>query len=92
MAQPRRYDGYGQPLPELTDARREVLRETNFNQQQRGELFRRLEEQFDTLLRRGIWADVLIQFRVENGRIQPDLRVGVTRLYRSVQEHEDAPS
>jgi hypothetical protein len=85
MAQPRR-DGYGRPLPELADAQKEVLLERPFNQQQRRLILRLLEEQYRLLLRRGTHAAVVLQFDVQDGMIQTDIKVTIGRLWRQPPE------
>jgi hypothetical protein len=80
-----RRDGYGRPLPELADARQEVLKDSPHNQELRRMILALLEEHYHALLRRGIFADVALKFLVRDGRIQPDMDMTVTKQYRQVQ-------
>jgi hypothetical protein len=84
-----RRDGYGRPLPELADARHEVLKDTPQNQDLRKMILALLEEHYAALLRRGIFADVALTFLVRDGRIQPDMDVVVTKQYRHIQGSSD---
>lgn len=82
MAQPVRHDGYGRPLPELADARQEVLLERPSNRAQRKLLQQLLENQAALLLRRGIYAEVSVRFVVSDGVIQSPVDVIVNQHYK----------
>jgi hypothetical protein len=84
MAQSRpRYTDYGAPLPELADARQEVLYDREQNQAQRRHLLHRLEQVAHELLRRGVFAEVRCEWKIENGIIQDPVDVSVTRHWRT---------
>jgi hypothetical protein len=84
MAVPQaRRDGYGRPLPELTDAAREPLGHLAQNQDVRKEILSLLEEKLHVLLRRGVFAEVTMTARILDGCLQMDLDVAVTQHYRS---------
>ena len=82
---PRR-DHYGAPLPELTDAYREVLAARPSNTAHRRHISAILENVYQTLLRRDIHAEVTLSFTVVGGIIQADVQLGVQRQYRYVTE------
>jgi len=83
MALPQsRRDSYGRPLPELTDARQELLIERPYNQAKRRELLARIEELLPQILRRGTYADVVLRFSVQDGLIQKEIALGVERHFR----------
>ena len=86
MPVPMRRDGYGAPVPELTDARQAVLYDRPFNVQQRREILHQLEEQWRACLRKGTSVDVQLRFIVQDGIIQADVTWQTTRLYRTVRE------
>lgn len=80
MAVPKvRYDAYGRPLPQLSEASRERLHERPFNRQQQRNLVLLLEELHEELLRRGTYADVTLQFSVKDGVLTEEVRLGVVR-------------
>jgi hypothetical protein len=68
-----RYDAYGRPLPELTDAGQEVLYGRDQNAGQRRLLLALLEQAFHDLLRRGVYAEVHLGFCVQDGLIQTEI-------------------
>lgn len=86
--QHQRYDGYGRPIVPLTDACVESLVERPANQRVRQLLYRHIEALWDTLLRRGTYADVAVQFRVRDGLLLAEVRVGVTQRHRAQPEEE----
>jgi hypothetical protein len=86
MPQFMRHDGYGNPLPDLADARKAVLYERPFNVQQRRTILQLLEEQWRELLRKGMHGDVTLTFYVRDGLIQPDVALTETHVYRSVKD------
>jgi hypothetical protein len=89
MALPQsRRDSYGRPLPELTEARHELLVERPYNQAKRRELLARIEELLPQILRRGVHADVVVRFSVQDGLIQKEIDLGVTRHFRQQPEDE----
>jgi len=79
MPQRLRHDAYGRPLPELADARQEVLLEKEQNVEQCRLIQRLLEHYYAELLRRGIHAEVTLGFAVQNGIIQREVCIAVTR-------------
>jgi hypothetical protein len=81
MAARQRLDGYGAPLPALTDARQQSLRTSATNQGHLAWLWTLLEEHYEALLCRGSFADVTLTFRVEDGSVQGEVDVTVTRHY-----------
>lgn len=81
-AQRLRLDGYGKPLPSLTDARQQSLRQTATNQRQQSWLWALLEEQYDALLCRGSFADVTLTFRVRDGSLSGEVDLSVTHHHR----------
>ena len=87
MAQPqKRYDGYGRPLPPLTDAREESLYEQSLNQQTRKMIAAQLETHYRALLRRGVYADVTLTLGIKNGVIMEEVRVSVGHTVRCERE------
>lgn len=78
----QRLDGYGRPLPMLADAREQSLRHTAINDRQQAWLWALLEEQYDALLCRGSFAEVILTFRVENGTLSGEVDVSITRHHR----------
>jgi hypothetical protein len=82
MERAARHDRYGAPLPELAEASRQALHDTPANLTQRRHIQAVLEETYRVLLRRDMNADVTVSFKVVQGRIQDDVRVGVERQYR----------
>jgi O-methyltransferase involved in polyketide biosynthesis len=86
-----RHDGYGNPLPELAEARKAVLYERPVNAQQRRVILQLLEEQWRDMLRKGINGNVTLTFYVWDGLLQPDVALTKTQVYRSVKEESDAP-
>jgi hypothetical protein len=79
-------DAYGRPLPEVTDAYREVLSARPANVRQRRRISAMLEDLYGALLRRDIRAEVAVSFTVVGGMIQPDLDVSVKRQYHFAGE------
>lgn len=77
-------DPYGAPPPGFTEALRE--RQANVTQSQRVHAL--LEELYTTLLRRGVHAEVTVNFTVVNGVIQADIHLGVVRHYRAPAPEE----
>ena len=86
MASPARHDRYGGPLPELTDAYREVLKNREANVLQRRRISAILEDLYDALLRRDIHAEVTVSFKVMSGIIQGEVKAGVVRQHRWLAE------
>jgi hypothetical protein len=83
MAQPQqRHDGYGRPLPELTDAAQEVLYAREQNVAQRRLVLALFEQLAHDLLRRGVYAEASIGFRVQDGMLQAEIDVAVIRHWR----------
>jgi len=76
-----RLDGYGAPLPALTDARQQSLRTSATNQEQLAWLWTLLEEEYAAILCRGAFADVTLTFHVKDGSVQGEVDVSVTRHY-----------
>lgn len=74
MARPSRHslglNEYGEQRQPLTDARFEVLKDREVNVEQRARILRAFEAICDTLLRRGRYAKVTIQYIVDDGMIQ----------------------
>lgn len=81
-----RIDSYGKPLPELTDAREQVLFEHATNQAQHRFLLALIEESCRAVLRRGWYGDVHLHFSVEDGVLQSDMRAGLERQWRAPRE------
>jgi hypothetical protein len=87
MAQrPHPQDAYGRPLPTLTDADRAVLKARPFNVLQRRRIAAVLEDLYDALLRREIYAEVTVTFTIQSGIIQAEVSTGVSRQHRFAQE------
>ena len=80
MPHPRR-DAYGRPLPELVDARQELLRDHPQNRARERFLRECLDEWLGHLLRRDVWGDVAVRFRLEDGVLQREMTISVTRSY-----------
>jgi len=76
------HDAYGRVLPELTDAERAVLKSRPANVLQRRRIHAVLEDLYDALLRRDIYAEVSVTFRVMGGVIQGEVSTGVVRQFR----------
>lgn len=81
-----RRDSYGRPLPELTDARQELLLERPQNQAQRRFIVALFEEQMAQILRRGMHVDVVVRFAVQDGIIQKEIDLVLTRHLRTQAE------
>jgi hypothetical protein len=81
LHQPR-HDAYGNPVPSLTEARVERLYDRPMNQDVRRTILQELERHYDTLLRRGTYAEVTVSFVVKNGILAEDVRVGVVEIVR----------
>jgi hypothetical protein len=79
-------DAYGRPLPEVTDAYREVLSTRPVNIRHRRRITAMLEDLYGALLRRDIHAEVTVRFKVESGMIQTEIETEVIRHYRAVVE------
>ena len=82
----QRLDGYGKPLPALTDARQQALHHTAINQRQQAWLWALLEQQYEALLCRGSFAEVTLTFRVEDGTLSGEVDVRITRHHRREEE------
>jgi hypothetical protein len=83
MALPQsRRDSYGRPIQPLTDARQELLLERPQNQAQRRFLVALLEEQMPQILRRGMHVEVVVRFAVQDGVIQKEIDLVLTRHVR----------
>jgi hypothetical protein len=81
MAARQRLDGYGAPLPALSDARQQSLRTSATNQRQRLRIGALLEQEYDALLCRGSFAEVTVTFRIHDGSLQAEVDVSVTRYH-----------
>jgi hypothetical protein len=81
-----RRDSYGRPLPELTEARQELLLERPQNQAARRFLVALFEEQMAQSLRRGMHVDVVVRFQIQDGILQKDVDLTMTRHYRQTIE------
>jgi hypothetical protein len=87
MALPQsRRDSYGRPIQPLTEARQELLLDRPQNQAQRRFLVALLEEQMPQILRRGMYVDVVLRFAVQNGIIQNEIDLVLTRHLRHQAE------
>jgi hypothetical protein len=86
MASPARHrvDDYGYPRPEVTDARKELIKDKPQNQEQRDLMRRLLESVYQSVLRRGWYGTVTIEFQVEDGLIQQDVIEHTRRKRRSL--------
>lgn len=92
MAEPRsRFDGYGRPLPELADAREEVLYQSETNQDTRRHLHALIDDYCHQVLRRGTYAEVTLTFDVVDGSIQHGIRSRLTRYWgrQRARGHEE---
>jgi hypothetical protein len=78
-----RRDPYGKPLPTLVEAAQESLYGRTTNEDLRRRIADLLNIYYDTLLRRDVSAEMSLSFRVVEGIIQDDLRVGLNRVYRT---------
>jgi hypothetical protein len=87
MAVPRaRLDSWGQPLPELAEARQAVLKDTPHNQAMRRLLHVLIEEQMGLLLRRGVHAEVTVGWVIQDGVMQEEIAVTPKRCWRKPRE------
>jgi hypothetical protein len=77
----QRLDGYGAPLPALTDARQQSLRTSATNQGQQQRLWALLDEVYATLLHRGTYAQVTLTLYVEDGTLQREITLTTTQQY-----------
>jgi len=82
-SRPGRRDRYGRPLPTLVEASHESLYERPANEDMRRRIAALLNIYYDTLLHRDVNADVSVSFRVVDGVIQDDIRIGLNRMYRT---------
>lgn len=67
-----RHDGYGRPLPTLSEAQQEGLLDRPFNQAMRRFLLALLEEELQLVCRRGVYARVHLCFDVEDGMLNAE--------------------
>lgn len=81
-----RLDSYGKPLPELADVREQVLYDHATNETQRRLLLALIEDSCRLVLRRGWFGEVRIGVSVVDGVLQPDMRVGLDRIWRAPKE------
>lgn len=83
MSQPqRKHDGYGRPLPSLVPRGHGALHEEPTNHALWQQFLGLLYEKWDELLHRGVHADLTVTLHVQDGRLQRDMQVQVTRQYR----------
>lgn len=83
MSQPqRRHDSYGRPLPSLAPPRQQALHEEPTNQALWQQFLRLLYEEWDALLVRGTHAELTATVHVQDGRLQRDMQIQVTRQVR----------
>lgn len=83
---PRR-DAYGKPLPHLLEpAQPRALHTSPMNRQQQQLIERLLQEEYDALLVRGMYAEVTLTFVVKDGCIATDVYVLRCQQHRSGEE------
>jgi hypothetical protein len=81
-----RLDAYGRPLAKLVEVRQDYYGHRLTNQAQRQQLLALLEEQWQVLLRKGIYGELSITVRIVDGIIQDQSGVSVTRHIRVPKE------
>jgi hypothetical protein len=79
-------DAYGRPLPHLVEVRQDYYGDRLTNQAQRQQLLALLEEQWQVLLRQGIYGELTVTIRIVDGIIQDQSGVSVTRHIRLPKE------
>ncbi len=90
MAAPRRrYDGYGRPLPILTDAAHQSRLESELNRAQRAFILRLLEDEFAAMLVAGTYAEVTLTFVVKDGSLMRDVLTTRCQQHRRPGEESD---
>lgn len=77
-----RHDAYGVPLPVLDMAQRQSLVQSEHNQAMRKYLLHLLEQDYADLFRRGMYAELTLILRIDNGSMQADVDVGIQRHHR----------
>lgn len=84
MAEQRRprMDGYGRPLPMLVEVRQDYYGDKVANKAQRERLYALLEEQWQVLLRQGMYGELVIHAHIMDGILQDQTAVSVTRQIR----------
>lgn len=83
MAVPRpRLDGYATPVPSPADATEERLHQRPTNQRQLHYVGTCLYAHLETLLQRGVHADVTVTLSIQDGIIQERIGIGTVRWYR----------
>jgi hypothetical protein len=86
MAAPLRHDGYGKPLPELADARQEVLLERPFNRQMRQAIRHAMDAKDALHCRRGTYVRVTIHYEIHDGMLQGDWSLTTEELHKVTRE------
>jgi hypothetical protein len=87
MASPRpRRDLYGRPLPELAPAQRQVLVHSEHNQIMRRYLLQLLEEDYAHLFQRGVYGELAITLKIENGSLQDEVKLHWHQQHRRPTE------
>lgn len=81
-----RYDRYGRPLPEVTDAREASTLDHERNQLHRQLVARLIEDCWPVVCRRGWHGEVTLRVSVQDGMVQRDMRAGLDRFYRPARE------
>lgn len=88
MAEQRRsrLDAYGRPYPQLVEVRQDYIGDQVVNTAQRERLYALLEEQWQVLLRRGIYGELVVRCVIIDGMMQDQTSVSVTRQIRPQRE------
>lgn len=88
MAESRRarLDAYGRPYPNLVEVRQDYYGDKVANKAQRERLYALLEEQWQVLLRQGMYGELVIHAVVSDGILQDQTAVSVTRQIRLKKE------
>ena len=77
-----RFDSYANPVAPLVDARTELRYDRAFNGEQRALVAQILEEKYRELLRRGIFADLVVRISIKDGMIMQELHASVDQIVR----------
>jgi hypothetical protein len=90
MATPKpRFDAYAYPIQPLVDATYELYYERVFNAQQRQLIYEELDALYHLLLRRGVFAEVTLEFQVKEGTICPQFFLGVKQRHEGQELPEE---
>lgn len=81
-AKPARHDRYGRPLPAVLPSLCPLSTDDARQRERRQALLAFLEEEWPELLQRGCYAEVQVTASIQDGRVQREVQVFVTRHVR----------